>query len=464
MNIIKRTISIITILVTLIPQAYADTAALEKRLEALEQEVAILKRQLEVEKEAKAQKAPETPIITASAKEGFSIKSPDDSFKLKLRGLLQADARLYRGSNKDLTGTTDNFLVRRARPIFEGTVGKYWDFYLMPDLANNSSSNSLLVDAYTDFKVSPEFKIRGGKFKAPFGLERLQSDAVANFIETGLPSNLVPNRDVGFQVFGDLFRDTTTYAVGIFNGGADLSSVDAADNNNDKDVIGRVFVQPFKNSETPYLTGLGAGLAGSYGHKEGSSLPTYRSPGQANVFAYNGTGTTVATASNISADGRHTRLSPQLSYYKGSFGLLGEYVSSSQRVIKNSGGIVERETFTNTSWQVSGNYVLTGELASYKGITPRTHFDWEKKTWGAWEVVGRYGQLDIDPDVFKNAYANPNSVIANEEAWGLGLNWYPHKNVRLSLDFEQTNFEGGWARGEDRPTENIIFSRLQLTY
>ncbi len=452
MNTIKKGLLLSLILAIVPAGVWADPADLEKRLADLEQQVSILKRQIEVEKEEGAKKVQDTPIVTASAKDGFSIKSQDDSFKLKIRGLVQTDARVFTGNSKDLSGTTDTFLVRRARPIFEGSVGKSFDFYLMPDVANNSASTGILVDAYADFKLSPAFKIRGGKFKAPLGLERLQSDAVANFIETGLPSNLVPNRDVGFQVFGDLFGDTTNYAVGIFNGGADLASVDTADTNNDKDVIGRVFTQPFKNSDS-VLKGLGVGLAGSYGHKEGSSTPTYRSPGQASVFSYSATG--------LVADGVHTRISPQAYFYKGSLGLLGEYVSSSQELSRGAG---IKDDFTNTAWQISGNYVLTGELASYKGITPRNNFDLDKHTWGAFEVVGRYGQLKLDEGIFDNSFASLNSSISKEQAWATGLNWYPSKNVRIGINYEQTHFTRGAAANEDRPTENIIFTRLQLAY
>ncbi len=457
MRLLARILAVLTVITAFGGSnlALADTAALEARLNALEQEVVVLKRQIEVDKEEAAKKAPDVPIITASSKDGFSIKSPDDSFKLKVRGLIQADARVFTGNSKDLAGTTDNFLVRRARPIFEGTLGKYFDFYLMPDFANNANSNTLLVDVYTDFKWYPWLKIRGGKFKAPFGLERLQSDAVANFIETGLPSNLVPNRDVGFQLFGDLFGESVNYAVGIFNGGADLSSNDAADTNNDKDVIGRVFVQPFKNQGPEALKGLGVGIAGSYGHNEGTTLPTYRSSGQASIFSYSGTG--------LVADGAHSRVSPQFYFYKGGFGLLGEYVSSTQELTRGNN---IHDTFTNRAWQLSSNYVLTGELASYKGITPRNNFDLEKGIWGAFEVVGRYGTLKMDDKIFDEGFGTLTAAtgVSKEEAWGAGLNWYPNKNVRLGLNYEQTHFDRGSGNGNDRPTENIIFSRLQLSY
>ncbi len=432
-----------------------DNSDIQRRLSELEQQIAVLKRQLEVDKEESDKKKPDTPVVTASTKDGFSIKSPDDTFKLRVRGLVQADTRVFTGTSKEIAGNGDTFLIRRARPIFEGTVGKNFDFYLMPDLAVNAtaSSQAQLVDGYIDFKIkNPEIRIRGGKSKVPFGLERLQSDAVANFIETGLPSNLVPNRDVGFQLIGDVLGDKLSYQVGIFNGGPDLASVDTADTNNDKDVVGRIFTHPFKDGDS-FLKGLGFGVAGSYGHREGTTLSSYRSPGQASVFSYSGTG--------LVADGKHTRLSPQLYFYKGSGGFLAEYVQSTQNLVRGSN---IRESFTNKSWQISGNYVLTGELASYKGITPRNNFDLQKGTWGAFEVVGRYGVLDIDDKTFDTGFASLTSSVSKENAWGTGINWYPHKNVRVGVNYEHTTFERGAAAGADRPSENAVFTRLQLQY
>lgn len=455
-----RNFSVILIslfLISLGKPAWADTQAIEERLQALEQEVAILKRQLEVEKEEAAKKSTDTPIITANSKDGFSIKSQDDSFKLRIRGLIQADGRFFTDNQKD-NGTTDTFSVRRARPIFEGTVGKIFDFYLMPDFG---SGQSTLVDAFGEFKLAPAWKIRGGKFKVPLGLERLQPDAVANFTEIGLPSNLLPNRDVGFQLSGDLFGDSVNYAIGAFNGTVDVASSNNqdADNNNDKDVIGRIFVQPFKNQGPESLKGLGVGVGGSYGHREGatsSSAPAYKSAGQATIFSYG----------SSFFDGPQVRVSPQAYFYKGSLGVIGEYALSEQKLSRATGTAPVRESFINKGWQVTGNYVLTGELASYKGITPRTNFDLTQGTWGAWETVGRYEHLNIDNSIFENGFASLATSVTQADAWGVGLNWYPHKNVRLSLDFEQTYFKGGAtaAADLDRKTENVILSRFQVAY
>ncbi len=437
----------------------------EERLADLEQQVAILKRQIENNKEDTTTKAKDTPIITANAKDGFSIKSADDAYKLKIGGYVQADARIFTdGKNQ---GNTDTFLARRVRPIISGTVARDFDFYLMPDLAGSGGTTPQIIDAYAEYKYFPGFKVRGGKFKVPFSIESLQPTTVTNFAELGLPSNLYPNRDVGFQVSGDVLKDRLSYAVGVFNGSTDGQATSDTDTNNDKNIAGRIFVQPFKNTAWEDLKGFGIGYAATLGHQEGNSstngIGSYKSPGQVSVFSY--ASATSGAANAVTANGPLVRTSPQVYFYRNSLGLLGEYVSSRQELTRNNGAI--KDKFNNTAWQLSGSYVLTGELASYKGVTPRTDFDPSKGTWGAFELVGRYGELKIDSSVFDEGFANLNTAISKEQAWAAGFNWYLNKNTKLMFDFEQTKFTRGVAdnlSGGNRKPENVVTSRLQLSF
>ncbi len=436
--------------------APGSTAALIQRLDDLEQEVALLKRQLEVQKEIEDKKAAESPLVTANANNGITIKSPDDAFKFRARGYLQTDARLFTNNDKSFagTGTTDNFLLRRVRPSFEGTVYKYFDYVIAPSFDSGTAS---LQDAYLEYRYLPELKFRAGRFKAPFGLERLQSSASTTFIETAYPTSLTPNYDTGFQVAGDIWEGVVNYAVALSNGTTDGSSNDT-DTNSDKEVAARIFVSPFKLTNNEALRGLSAGVGVTYGHQEGTSvLPTLRSPGQASAFSY---------ATGVFSDGERTRLSPQLSWYYGPAAVLAEYVSSEQSLSRNA----FRRTFENEAWQVTGSYVLTGEDATFRGVTPLKNFDPSAGTWGAWEIAARYHELDVDDRLFSdyanNTFANVNSAISGAETWGIGTNWYLNKNVKLQFNFEHTEFTGGAPLDTlvDRPDENVVLSRFQLAY
>lgn len=432
--------------------AFADDAAILARLTALEQEIKMLKEQLAGRTEA-GKLPPDTAVVTASAKDGFSIRTPDDSFKLKVRGQLQADGRFFTDNRKDL-GTTDTFTMRRLRAIFEGTLFDQFDFNFTPSFDGGTAS---VQDAYVDYRHAPELKLRAGKFKVPFELERLQSTATLNFVELGFPAALSPGYDVGVQLHGEAGGGVWAYAAGIFNGTVDGSSSDT-DLNSDKEIAGRVFVTPLKHGDAVLFRGLSGGFAATYGHKENAALPTLRSIGQATVFSY---------LSAASADGDHVRFSPQFTYYHGPLGVLGEYVSSDQTAIRTSGGSIVRLQSENEAWQILVSYVLTGENASFKGVVPRNNFNPKEGTWGAFELVGRHNRLDVDDLLFLNGFSNPASSVTGAEAWGLGMNWYLNKSIKLVLDYEHTAFEGGaWdgAAVTDRPDENAIFTRLQVTY
>lgn len=430
----------------------------------LEQKVKVLERKQELAEEDAAAKKKTASTFKANEK-GFSWTSADSDFELKLRGYVQADGRYIFDDNPNVSGDiTDTFTLRRVRPIFEGTLWKYYAFRIMPDFDGGTGAFSL-QDAHVDIKYLKEASIRAGKFKGPVGLERLQSGTDIRFVERGLPTNLVPNRDLGVQLYGDLFDGALSYAGGYFNGVTDRGS-SGVDNSDDKEFEGRIFALPFKNLFGP-LQGLGVGVGGSYGDQNGTGgIGNYVSQSQTAFYTY---------ATGAAASGTHYRLAPQGYYYWGPLGVLGEYVVSSQEVRRVNN---ERE-LDHTAWQVIGSYVLTGEDNGYKGIKPKSNFDPFKGGWGAWELVARYGELDIDDDAFigvgataalRNAsrLADPQASATEATQWGVGLNWYLNPNLKIYADYEQTDFDGGRAGTGttvlDRETEKAFFSRVQISY
>lgn len=434
-------------------------AAATQKAQAVEQDLKILKRQREVDKEielaAAEKRAKEAPILTISSKE-FSVKSADGNFGLKLGGQLKADSRTFLEDNRE--SLTDAFSISSARLIFDGTLFKEFEFRLAPEFGSGSTQ---LIDGYIDWKHWKALQLRAGKTKGPVGLERLQSDVNNQFVSLGFPSSLVPNRDIGVMLFGEFFDSTLTYQVGVFNGTADGASIDT-DEYDSKDLEARVFAHPFKKTDLKPLQGLGVGIAGSTGNRQGtatsSSLPTFRTPGQGTFFTYN---------AGAYANGVEDRISPQGYYYWGPFGLLGEYVVSSQEAQR----VANSQRVQNAAWQVAASYVLTGEDASYKGVTPDKPFSIAKGQWGAFEIAARIHELDADDAAFIGAaasrLADPTVSATKATAWGVGLNWYLSKNVKLMIDYEQTQFEGGAGAGaivQNRQDEKAVFGRLQVVF
>src|SRR5262245_58627839 len=97
-----------------------ETRMLKNRIEELDKKVRLLERKMELDQEAAAASAATAASVTAGA-HGFTIRSADTNFLLRVRGYVQADARFY--PDDHAAGTVnDTFLLRRVRPIFEGTV------------------------------------------------------------------------------------------------------------------------------------------------------------------------------------------------------------------------------------------------------------------------------------------------------------------------------------------------------
>ncbi len=341
----------------------------------------------------------------------------------------------------------DNFLLRRVRPIFAGTVGRYFEFQIMPDFGMGTT---VLQDAWLDVNYSRKARVRVGKFKSPVGLERLQSATALSFVERAYPTVLVPNRDVGVMLHGDLAGGVVAYAAGLFDGAPDGGSVDL-DLADGKDVAGRVFLSPFKRGSSAFKD-LGFGIAGTTGKQTGA-LPAYRSGGQVSLLTL---------VQGTTADGTRNRLSPQLSFYSGRLGLMAEYAWSESWVKKASSET--RARFSGEAWQATATFTLTGEKASYSGVRPGAAFEPGQGKWGALELAARVNGLELGAEAFREGIVDPAKSIRKAFAWAVGLNWSLSRNVKQVVDFERTTFTGGASDGTDRPAENAFFIRTQVSF
>ncbi|HNC24214.1 MAG TPA: porin [Opitutaceae bacterium] len=435
------------------PADQADLQALREQVRALEQQLKALSHQLELREVAAAAETKAAPKVTISDK-GFTLASPDNANSIRLRGLVQLDSRLFFGDQ----GVTNNaFVLRRARIITEGTFAKNFSFQLVPEFGGSSVS---ILDANVGIAVSKALQLKFGKFKPPVGIELLQSDSWTFFNERSIVTNLVPNRDLGVQASGDVLGGTLNYAVGVFGGVADGGSSTNTDFDNEKDFVLRLFATPFKNDKESGLRGLSFGVAASVGREKTAAGRTagYRTDGQQTFFAYN--------AATI-ADGRTWRVSPQLDFRHGPFGAIAEYVVSTVNVRPSAAG--PKAEIRNEGWQVAGGYVLTGEDSAYSGVVPRTNFDLEAGTWGAFEVTGRVANLSVDDAAFP-LYASATSNASEATAIGAGVNWYLSKTVAFKFDYYQTRF--GFPVGSPavsaspilQQDEQVLISRFQVSF
>ena len=412
----------------------------QQPLGAAQENVRLLQQQQAAQPESPSEN-PKQPSSAAPNRDGFLIKSADGALALRLGAVVQTDSRWY--LDAPAGSATDDFLIRKARPIFELLVEERFLLRIMPDYGNGQT---VLQEAYVEARLDSAFNVRTGKFKSPIGLERLQLDSENEFIERALPTNLAPNRDVGLQLSGSVLSNTVSYQVGVFDGVYDNGLADG-DSDNSKDGVGRIFLEPFRNGSGAWK-GLGVGISASAGRHHGTvtqpELPQFRTMGQQKFFSF---------LAGAYADGVQDRLSPQFFYYYGPFGVLGEYIMSRQAISRATN---QKRDIDNRAWQLAGYWVITGEDASYHGVrTPRARFAPADGAWGALELVARYSVQANDNDVYTGSaasqLANPAQSAHRARERAIGLNWYLDRNLKVQINYEETRFDGGSSGGDRFP-------------
>lgn len=416
-----------------------DVSAQNQKIHDLEQKIAELDQRL-----SRTDRQDKSNAKLSASTSGVTVRSGDGNFLLKIGGDLQVDSRFYPGDSA--IAPTDTTVLRRARLAFSGTLYKYVDFMFRPDFG---LGNTVIYDAYIQFNYFPRLTLRAGKFKPPLGLERLLDDDNSNFIERGLPSALAPQRDIGYQLAGDLIQRRISYQAGVFDGVPDGSSgMDAAVSQH-RDYVGRLFFTPFLPETKSPLNGLGVGVAASHGSTEGQALPVYKTFGQTSFFTF---------APGVTAAGHRTRVAPQAYYYAGPFGLLAEYTLSEEGFQKGN----NRRDVALRAYQVQATYVLTGEKKGLGATAPRKNFDPRNHGWGAVELAARIGDFSVERGIYDYGFAASGITPRRAREWAGGVNWYLNRAVKIACDYGHTNFGGGAAAGGNRPAERVILTRLQI--
>jgi phosphate-selective porin OprO/OprP len=393
---------------------------------------------------AQAPAKPPALSTFVAGQDGFAIQSANGDFRLQIGLLAQADGRFALQDSEQQV--VDTFAFRRLRPYLRGRLARRFEFYFNPDFAGGVL---VVQDAYVDTIFTPAFRIRAGKGKTPFGLERLHSASNLLFFNRALPTALAPNRDLGIQVLGDI-SGVVSYSAGVMNGVPDGGSADS-DTNDGKDVSGRFIVRPFNKITTSPLRGLGLAISGSSGDQDGAgALPTFRTQSLEQVyFSYSG----------APADGLRTRYSPQAFYYYKAFGGFAEYVHTKTPIRK---GLV-REEIAHDAWQVAGSFVLTGEAATDAGagVRPRADFNFGDGHLGAFQLAAWYHTLKVDDRALTLGFATAGAS-RKAEAWTLGLNWFLAPNFKYVFNFERTVFDGD--PDGPRKAENGFVFRTQVSF
>ncbi len=195
-------------------------------------------------KEAKEEKTEQEK--TEKPKDGLTMP--------KISGFVQG---MYQANlSKDCELLDNTLRMRRVRLSVDGNLSKTVSYKIQGDFTRSP----MLVDAYVKYKPCREFAIQLGQFKTPFTLESPINPVNLEIFDYGESVQQLVGykdvcgvgalgRDLGLMATGSLFPvenengyqySIVDYSIGVFNG----NGANQLDNNNRKDLVGRLEVHP----------------------------------------------------------------------------------------------------------------------------------------------------------------------------------------------------------------------------
>jgi phosphate-selective porin OprO/OprP len=365
-----------------------------------------------------------------SLKDGLKFQSDDGNFTAHVGGRFLAHYRWF-DERPDSTRTSpDTFYIRQAKLETSGTFMKQFEYKVQANWATGDPNASAwgrarLDDGYLGWNRYKEVSLRVGQFKEPFSQEELCSTRFIDFDERSNVNRLVPGRDVGLMLYGDISNKILEYSLAFYNGGGQ----NANDNNDEKDLALQLRTTPFASMDMDFLKGLRIGIAATWGDLDNVAL---------SATSYDLVSTELAVnwldcGAVGSLDGLRTRMGAELSYLYGPMSFRAEYVKRVDKV--DVGAAFDGEKIPFTGWYVSGTYLLTGEKKALENrVKPDNPFDIDAGGFGAVELAVRYHQVKVGDEIFTTgiaaaANADKISVIT------VGVNWWLWNNFRFSPNF-----------------------------
>lgn len=391
-----------------------------------------------LEKQLEPARKPEA--LQWSFKDGLRFESADKAFQLKLGGRMQLDT-FFGKSDDDFESTTgktleDGSQMRRARLALSGTIYERVDFKWEFDWADKDGK-SKLVDVYAGLNGPGAIpSVRAGHFREPFFLEMLSSSNDVSFQERSLPLALVPQRNIGLQLFDSLFTDRFTYAVGVFR---DTTDQGLGQEDGRYAVTARLTGLPWFQDDSHLLH---VGVAASRRSPPADTV-AYKSRPEANLAP------DVVDTGNITDADDVTLLGLETALLFGPFSLQGEWVES-----RVDSAAMNDPKFSGL--YATATWTWTGEPRRYRKSeatlqSPRPTTNVGQGGYGAWESALRWSTLDLE-----------DGGVAGGEVTDLtlGLNWYLNPVTRVTWNLIRSSLD----RAPDDGTAEIFEMRIQMAF
>lgn len=202
-----------------------------------------------------------------------------DSFPLRLGRSVSLSGYsqvAYQNFEHPLPGKyTDGFNIKRARLDFQGHFSSQFDYRVLMDFVGQSSANGtaptggqqispFLVEANITYKPFEWLNVKAGQMILQFSQENISQDRNLDLIERSQVVNALVarkgdaaggivdsignqnGRDIGIQLNGSLLRINGRHLIECYLQLLNGAGINTLDNNQSKDIDGRVVLHPFR--------------------------------------------------------------------------------------------------------------------------------------------------------------------------------------------------------------------------
>ena len=185
-------------------------------------------------------------LLTANAQKKQGIDWMQElKDRITLNGYAQAG---YAYTDQEGASPKSSYNLKRTLLWAKARITDRWSFLFMHDF------NSVVQEFYTDYRISrgKELTVRLGQFKNSFSMENPLSPVQLELIDVCSQAvtcyagcydplyGLQYGRDLGLEIYGDLFNGQLHYELAVMNG----QGINRKDGNDDKDVILKLEYRP----------------------------------------------------------------------------------------------------------------------------------------------------------------------------------------------------------------------------
>jgi phosphate-selective porin len=380
------------------------------------------------------------PDVGTEYLESANYQDAKDRFSIKLGlALLAGDYTTFEqdaASYQQVGLQEDDFEARSLRVMVRG----HWDVLRRWNYLFSYEYNGFDRDAKepywssTDVRVSTDIDGFGtlsiGKMKEPYVYEMV-GDAANLPQSERLLSPFFKSRNVGIQVSRAFADQRATFTAGVYN---NWLFDDEDFDESGTDFAARLTALPVWESEGARYLHVAASVR--YYDAEAGRLQFRGKPATNVSDFYVDTG---------KFDGDHSwNTGVELLWNVDGWSVLGEWVTASV-----SSPAYDDPEFQG--WYVTGSWVVTGEHRPYDRKAAYARRILPQGRWGAWEIIGRYGRVDL----------NDGAMQAGAmDGWWAGVNWWATNRWKFGVAYGNIDLDRFDVTGNTQ----TFLARMQWIY